>query len=102
MTIVDDATAQDLPLLTGLVRSSIAFQGEYPPMVAEVNITADGLKTRLVWVARDGSRPVGFYLVMIAGRGTEVKANSTTCSSTTTSRAEDWAACSPSPRRRTV
>ncbi|WP_190814933.1 hypothetical protein [Saccharopolyspora pogona] len=36
-----------------------------------MSIPADDLETHLVRVARDGSRPVGFYLLMIPGRGTD-------------------------------
>ncbi|GAA2793349.1 GNAT family N-acetyltransferase [Saccharopolyspora taberi] len=71
MLFVDDATEHDLPLLTAMVRASSAYRGEYRPMVADASITAGDLAVHLVRVARDGDRPLGFYLLMTPGRGTD-------------------------------
>ena len=72
MTIIDAATEHDLPLLTALVRSSAAYRGEYEAMVADATISTDDLNRHLIRVARDADhRPLGFYLLMIPGCGTE-------------------------------
>ncbi|WP_164253399.1 GNAT family N-acetyltransferase [Streptomyces sp. S4.7] len=61
------ATARDAKRLTGLVRSSSAYEGPYAPMIAGYRVGPDYVETHRVFLAAapDG-RLLGFYALLLA------------------------------------
>lgn len=60
------ATARDAKRLTGLVRSSSAYEGPYAPMIAGYRVGPDYIETHRVFLAAapDG-RLLGFYALLL-------------------------------------
>jgi hypothetical protein len=63
------ATGLDCPVLTAMVRQSAAYDGDYRVMVADQTIDQRYLLANPVWVAVDRQRVVGFYSLLLPGRG---------------------------------
>ncbi|WP_381792691.1 GNAT family N-acetyltransferase [Streptomyces niveus] len=61
------ATARDAKRLTGLIRSSSAYEGPYAPMIAGYRVGPDYIETHRVFLASapDG-RLLGFYALLLA------------------------------------
>ncbi|MFD3919577.1 GNAT family N-acetyltransferase [Streptomyces sp. NPDC058595] len=61
------ATARDAKRLTGLIRSSSAYEGPYAPMISGYRVGPDYIETHRVFLAAapDG-RVLGFYALLLA------------------------------------
>ncbi|MGX1881391.1 GNAT family N-acetyltransferase [Streptomyces sp. NPDC055287] len=67
ITSIRRATARDAKRLTGLVRSSHAYEGPYASMVAGYRVGPDYIETHRVFVAvgPDDGRVLGFYSLVL-------------------------------------
>ncbi|MFE7119472.1 GNAT family N-acetyltransferase [Streptomyces sp. NPDC057654] len=61
------ATARDAKRLTGLVRNSRAYQGQYAAMVAGYTVGPDYIESHRVFLAADGGTDavLGFYALIV-------------------------------------
>lgn len=70
LVTIRDATADDAPFLTALVRHSAAYDGAYRAMVAGQTVDAAYVAAHPVRVAQDAdARVVGFFSLLVPGRG---------------------------------
>jgi GNAT superfamily N-acetyltransferase len=65
---VRDARADDGPILTELVRTSAAYDGEYRVVVAALTVDAEYVSTHLTRVAEESGTTVGFHSLVVPGR----------------------------------
>lgn len=70
MASIRNATAEDCPTLTAMVRNSRAYEGEQRVMVAQQTIDEQYVRGNPTRVAvDDDGRLIGFYSVLVPGRG---------------------------------